>query len=211
VGVELDHVLIAVPDLADAGERLAENFGIASVEGGIHPGRGTGNRIVPLGQSYLELISVIDEASAGRDAFGRWVAANASGRGRPLGWAVRVDDLDAVAARLTLAIEEGSRHTPDGADLRWRTAGGDRATGERFLPFFIEWAAGTPHPGDTEVRHPAGELSIAGLELEGDGAALAGWLGGAELPVTVRAGTPAVTRVVLAGSAGQIFLDAETL
>ena len=202
---------IAVPDLADAGARLAENLGVASVEGGVHPGWGTGNRIVPLGDSYLELVSVIDPELARENTFGRWVAANMIGRGRPLGWAVRTDDLDAIAARLGLTPEPGSRETPDGRRLSWRTAGVGRAAEAPLLPFYIEWGEGTPFPGRADVGHLAGALTIARLEVEGDPAALAAWLGEHSLPVAVRQGDPAVRRIVLGAPAGEIVLDATTL
>ena len=52
---------------------------------------------MPLGDTYLELIAVVDEAEAAASAFARWVL-EAEGGFQPLGWAVRTDDLDAVAA-----------------------------------------------------------------------------------------------------------------
>src|SRR5438132_3854521 len=72
--LDLDHVLIAVADLASAGREIETRHGLASVEGGRHPGWGTANRIVPLGEAYLELIAVSDEAEAAQSPFGSWVA-----------------------------------------------------------------------------------------------------------------------------------------
>ncbi|HEY8778025.1 MAG TPA: VOC family protein [Gaiellaceae bacterium] len=73
--MELDHVLIAVGDLAAAAHEFEVEHGLASIEGGRHPGWGTANRIVPLGKSYLELVAVVDQDEAARSDFGRWVAA----------------------------------------------------------------------------------------------------------------------------------------
>ena len=73
--MQLDHVLIAVAELRAAGLEIEERYGLMSVEGGHHPAWGTANRIVPLGDSYLELIAVVDEAKAGQNAIGRWVAS----------------------------------------------------------------------------------------------------------------------------------------
>jgi Glyoxalase-like domain len=67
--LELDHVLIAVADLANAAREIEARHGLASVEGGRHPGWGTANRIVPLGETYLELIAVIAGAEAARSPF----------------------------------------------------------------------------------------------------------------------------------------------
>jgi glyoxalase-like protein len=205
--VELDHVLIAVTDLAAAAQELEARSGLASVAGGRHPAWGTANRIVPLGGSYLELIAVVDPAAAG-SVVGRWVAGGASRPGRPLGWAVRTDDLDQVARRLGLPVQAGSRVTPTGEVLRWRSAGIDRAAAEPSLPFFIQWAAGTRLPGQAAIADPAAPAAISML-LRGDPGRLAAWLGHHALPIVVRAGSPAVAAVVLATATGDLVLSAE--
>ena len=56
--MELDHVLIAVADLAAAAREIEARHGLASIDGGRHPAWGTANRIVPLGDSYLELVAL---------------------------------------------------------------------------------------------------------------------------------------------------------
>ncbi|HEY8839814.1 MAG TPA: VOC family protein [Candidatus Dormibacteraeota bacterium] len=50
----LDHVLIAVADLAAAAREIEARHGLASIDGGRHSAWGTANRIVPVGDSYLE-------------------------------------------------------------------------------------------------------------------------------------------------------------
>jgi hypothetical protein len=205
--VQLDHVLIAVADLGEAGRDIEARYGLASVEGGRHSAWGTANRIVPLGDSYLELIAVIDPARAAESAFGRWVAAAASSTPRPLGWAVRTFQLDEVARRLDLSVHAGSRTTPDGVQLRWRSAGLDQAVAEPSLPFFIEWAPQTQFPGRADVHHHAGTARIVRLVLDADLARLAGWLGDHHLPIVVRAGKPAVSAIVIAMDAGEIVLS----
>ena len=49
--MKLDHVIVAVSDLATAARELAALHRLDSVVGGRHPGWGTENRIVPLGES----------------------------------------------------------------------------------------------------------------------------------------------------------------
>jgi hypothetical protein len=207
--VKLDHALIAVTDLAVAARELEGRCGLASVEGGRHPDWGTANRIVPLGTSYLELIAVVDRAAAAGSGVGRWVASGASDLGRPLGWAVRTDRLDDVARRLGLTVRGGSRMTPSGELLRWRSVGIDQAAAEPSLPFFIEWAAGVRLPGTTVVAHPAAPAAISRLLLEGDPDRLAAWLGNHALPTAVRAGRPTVAAVVLSTARGEVVLGAE--
>ena len=207
VALELDHVLLAVADLATAAEGIEARHGLASIEGGRHPGWGTANRIVPLGEAYLELVAVVDEAEAAQSAFGRWVAAAHPLLPRLLGWAVRTHGLDDFARRLDLTVAAGSRTDRNGQHVRWRLAGIEQATAEPSLPFFIEWGHGTPLPGRAPVSHRAGAVQLATLRLDGDADRLAGWLGAHRLPVTVRPGTPAVASIVLTGAAGEIVLD----
>ncbi|HEX7264002.1 MAG TPA: VOC family protein [Candidatus Dormibacteraeota bacterium] len=204
--MELDHVLFAVTDLAEAGRDFEFRHGLISIEGGRHAAWGTANRIVPLGGSYLELVAVVDPTKAGETVFGRWVESRASVSGRPLGWAVRTPDLDEVARRLNLSVQTGSRTTPSGDELRWRTAGVDQVVAEPSLPFFIEWDAKTPFPGLAAVSHRAGNARISRLVLDGSSSRLAEWLGGDQLPILVNEGKPAVTAVHISTDSGEIVL-----
>ena len=201
-GLALDHVVLAAADLDDAAHELAARHGLASVAGGRHPGWGTANRIVPLGDAYLELVAVADEDEAARSVFGRWVASRRAAPFAPLAWAVRTPELDAHAARLAIEVAAGERARPDGTTLRWRLAGVAEAAAEPSLPFFIEWGPGAALPGSTDVRHPAGDARIERLALSGDAARLADWLGGAQLAVTVRPGAPELLGVALSGGSG---------
>jgi hypothetical protein len=90
--------------------------------------------------------------------------------------------------------------------LRWRVAGMEQAAAEPSLPFFIEWEPGTPLPGRATASHRAPGVRIAELHLDGDPDRVAAWLGAHELPITVRAGAPALTGIVLAGAEGEIVL-----
>jgi hypothetical protein len=200
-------VLLAVTDLAAAAREMEERHGLSSVEGGRHPGWGTANRIIPLGETYVELIAVVEPVEAAGSAFGSWVAAGATHEGRPVGWAVRTDDLDDVAGRLGLAVDAKSRKDASGRTLRWRVAGIEEAAADPSLPFFLEWGDGTPFPGRAPVTHPAGAVQIASLQLDGDRQRLADWLGSHRLPITVREGGPAVASVILSSADGEFTLD----
>jgi hypothetical protein len=205
--VQLDHVLIAVTDLGAAGLEIEERYGLTSVEGGNHPAWGTANRIVPLGDSYLELIAVVDTDNAGQSSIGRWLASAASSTLRPLGWAVRIAQLDEVAQRLGLLVHAGSRTTPGGDEVRWRSAGIDQAAAEPSLPFFIEWGPKTKLPGRAEIHHAAGAAKIARLVLTADAGRLTSWLGDHQLPIVVSAGKPAITAIHIAVDGGEIILS----
>jgi len=201
MSVAVDHLLVATADL-DAAAAVAERLGLPVAAGGRHPGWGTANRIVPLGDAYLELVAVVEPAEAATSGFGSWVAAAPPG---PMGWAVRPGDLGATASRLGLHPVPGARAAADGRTLRWRTAGVERAAMEPYLPFFIAWEPGTPFPG----AGGAG-IEVERVDLRGDAGRLAAWLDGAALPVSVRPGPAAVERIVLRPAARPVTIDAGT-
>lgn len=176
--MRIDHVLYAVADLEAGATRFEEDLGLESLPGGEHPAWGTANRIVPLGPDYLELIGVADPDIAASSEFGRAVLDAGD---RLVGWAVATDDIDAVAARLGLKLQRGSRARPDGVRLAWRLAGvADALRSNGALPFFIQWdGPSVLHPGGD----PSAPAGISWVEVGGDEAALRAWIGGAELPV----------------------------
>jgi hypothetical protein len=203
--LRIDHVLFAVDDLDIAHREVERRFGLRSIEGGRHPAWGTANRIVPLGDTYIELVAVADPDIAATTVFGRWVAAGHPGR--PLGWAVRTDELDAVVERLGMPIAAGSRQTPAGDVLRWRSAGVPEAAAEPALPFFIEWAAGSAFPGAAAVDHPGGGATLKRLSFTGDADRITAWLGDDDLPIDIEPGVARPARLVLARPGGDIQFD----
>jgi hypothetical protein len=201
----IDHVIYAVDDLDAAGAALAEREGLASVPGGRHPGWGTANRIVPLGESYLELIAVVDAEEAETSVFGRAVLTAVTEERPLVGWVVATDDIEAVARRLELEVERKSRSRPDGSTLSWRLAGMELAMETGAFPFFIEWE-GKPEdrPGAAGVEHDADPEGIAWVEVSADEERLRDWLGDAEVPLRITEGDPAITRAAIATSGGEL-------
>ena len=200
----IDHVILPVRDLAAEGSRLQARFGLVSVEGGRHPAWGTANRIVPLGDAYLELVAVVDSDTASRSAFGRWVASAIPGR--PLGWAVRTDSIDAVGQRLGQPVVPGSRVDPRGALITWRSVGLEIAVCEPGLPFFIQWGDGVRLPGDAAVRHRDGPVRLKLLSVAADQERLADWLGDHDLPIAVTG--PSGARVItLTGGQADVTIE----
>jgi catechol 2,3-dioxygenase-like lactoylglutathione lyase family enzyme len=144
--MRVDHMLLAVRDLTAATDGFRQGLGLDARVGGSHPGRGTHNSLVQLGTAYLELIGV-DDASLPRGQELAHFLADGDG---PLSFALAVDDLAAASQTLTargLRVDpprDGSRRTPSGVLLRWRSAnirpgpGGPVADAPE-LPFLIEW------------------------------------------------------------------------
>jgi catechol 2,3-dioxygenase-like lactoylglutathione lyase family enzyme len=203
----IDHVLFAVRDFAETTARLSAEFGLEAVEGGRHTGWGTANWIVPLGASYLELIGVLDPASATGNPFGRRVQQVIAEGGGPFAWCVTPADFDATVVRLELESGSGSRRRPDGVTVSWRMAGLDVALADPSRPFFLDWqVAPQDHPGRAVGGHRVQPEGIAWVEVRGDEAAIRTWLGDDELPIRVRPGPPAVLAVGIATQEGEIVL-----
>ena len=203
--IELDHVIVAVGDLAAAAERLERDFGLSSVEGGRHRGLGTANRIVPLGRSYVELMAVVDEDEAQGSVFAQLVRATRA-RGDRLGAVcLRTDDIAPIAQRFETPAVPSGRVRPDGSELRWELAGLEQAIATPGLPFFIQWHAGPDElPGAAPVEHRSGATGIAWVEIGGDEQTLRTRVG-EDLPeLRFAGGDPGVRRVGLATRDGEL-------
>jgi hypothetical protein len=208
--MRFDHVILAARDLQAAAERLWRDHGLASVVGGRHAGWGTGNRIVPLGSGYLELIGVVDRAEAETSEFGRLLLGQLDEKGDHLrGWCVTPNDFDATVSRLGIEVTSGSRTRPDGVVLSWRSAGFFDAMRDPSRPFFISW--GMPddlHPGRMEAEHRVQPTGIDWLEVSGDFAVVRQWLGDEQpaLQVGVRPGDERVLAVGIGTEGEEIVL-----
>lgn len=206
--LEIDHVVYAVRDLDAAAERFRRDLGLDSAAGGRHAGWGTGNRIVPLGDSYVELISVIDAEEAEGTAFGRSMLVFLEGGDRPWAFVCRTDELDTVAERLDLVTESGSRTRPDGRVVAWRGAGLEDPQRDGSLPFFIEWRLESRdlYPGRMPAAHDVRVRGIAWVEVSGEAARVVDWLGGADLEIRVVDGPPALRSFAVATADGELVV-----
>ncbi len=206
--LRIDHAVYVVPDLEEAAARLREDHGLDSVVGGFHPRWGTGNRIVPLGTEYVELMAVVDRGVATATDLGRKVLQIA---GRGSGWfalCLGDDELEATAARLGLSVEAGSRTRPDGEVVSWRGAGIEDPGRTPDLPFFIAWDGPVGvHPGAAAIDHPSGASGISWVEVVGDEDRFAAWTNHADLPVRFRSGEPpGLGAVALRTPLGEVVL-----
>jgi len=159
----LDHILLGCSDLDSGINFVEKHTGVRAAFGGVHPGRGTRNALLSLGEKhYLEIIAPDPLQSGVPDHYGLQKLTEP----RLVGWAAHPGDLDAFAIRLGTAglafdgPNPGSRKRPDGRLLQWKTLNlKDDHSG--LLPFFIEWSADTVHPS---VDAPAG-CSMSGFGL----------------------------------------------
>jgi hypothetical protein len=180
----IDHAIIAVTDPASWAEHLNARAGLTAVPGGRHEGTGTGNWIVPLGDAYLELMTVVDAVEAQNNALGRWVIDQTRYGDRLAAVCLRTDAIDEIADRLGRAPESMARRTEDDAELRWRLVGLDAALSAEQLPFFIQWdTEDGQHPGRMPAEHTNAPSGIPWIEFGGDQQRLADWLGEHALPI----------------------------
>ena len=127
--LHLDHVLIGVRGLEPAASVFADRLGFTLTPEGVHPGRGTHNRLAVFAREYLELIAVRDAAEGVfRPSLNRFLES-------PEGlymFALGTDDLDgAVPALRSRGVRvsdpvAGARAGGDGAPgYTWRAAAVD--------------------------------------------------------------------------------------
>lgn len=200
--LQIDHVIVCVPDLDRAAESFLKRYGLKSSGGGRHAGLGTANRIIPLGESYLELVTVLDRRAARANPFGMWATVMIEENSmRPAGLCFRTENLRSVTGRLGLKPVEMSRTTPDGVELRWQTAGLEQ-TLTRGHPFFIQWDIEmADHPG----RGIQGQGPIEQVVISGRADELRSWIG-AEVGVVAVDGHPGIVSVTIGMPSGLIEL-----
>ena len=192
----IDHVIVPVHDLDVAG-RIPEfeaKHRATTVEGGRHPAWGTANRIIPLGDTYLELVAVEDRETAGRsclramdrfchprtaarlgrsngrDRRGRTKARPAR-RCRVLGWHPEErSSAGAASVSTSQCVSPDSRSSSSG-----------------------EMASPCLEPPRSTIR--AASARLKSLSVAANQENLAAWLGDNDLPIIVigPSGTPAVT------------------
>jgi glyoxalase-like protein len=178
----LDHILLGCNDLDRGIDLVEESTGVRPAIGGVHPGRGTRNALLSLGERrYLEIIA----PDPAQSEIAHYPQLRAMTDPRLIGWAVHPLDIAAVARQLRenkvefKGPDEGSRKRPDGRILNWKTINlADDRHG--LLPFFIEWSADSVHPSKDAPAHchleyfeilndDPGELALAlkriGLDL----------------------------------------------
>ena len=206
--MRIDHVVLGSRDLEATAERFLSEHGLASVEGGRHAAWGTANRIVPLGDDYVEFLAVVDRPVADKSRFGRFLIDLTAQGDRWFTVCMADDDIDGTAARLGLAVEPGVRRRPDGTEVRWRGAGLEDPKREPWLPFFIQWQVPPDaYPGRMRADHAVETRGIAWVEMAGDEERLRSWLGNDLPSIRVRGGgEPGISAVGLATDAGEIVL-----
>jgi hypothetical protein len=152
----VDHLVWFCPEL-EAGEKyFEERLARAPAYGGVHPGLGTRNSLLSLGEgTYLEILAR-DPAQEKGNLEGELAAIQGCGLYH---WAIAGVRLEEIAARAREAgfdaseIVSGARTGPDGQTLAWRLVGLRNHEFGALVPFFIDWG---------RSRHPSADAPRGG-------------------------------------------------
>ena len=188
--LKVDHLVFATPDLSAGVAQVERLLGVKAVQGGQHPGGGTRNALIRLGEgSYLEIIG--PDPDQPKPLRPRRFTIDDLKAPRLVTWAAKSADLETVVANAKKNgvelgfIQAGSRKRPDGVLLSWRLTVSPELTGDGLVPFFIDWGK-TSHPAANLPKdcslvalravHPdakriQAELSALGLKLRVDAGA----------------------------------------
>lgn len=190
--LRLDHLAISAGRLADGVAAVEAALGVPMAGGGQHAAMGTHNRLLGLGDLYLEVIAVDPDAVA--PARPRWFDLDQfAGPPRLTNWVVATDDIDAALAAgppgwgAVMQLERG--------DYSWQMAvpPQGRLPFDNACPALIHWQ-GTLHPAPVLPDHG---LRLARLTvLHPDADALAQALGLNDPRVEFVTGPAGLTAVI---------------
>lgn len=183
----LDHLAVSCSELASGAAAVEMALGVPLQAGGQHPDFGTHNRLLGLGEDYLEVIAI--NPGAPPPARPRWFDLDRfAGPPRLTNWILRCESLEAALEALGPGF--GAPVSLTRGDLRWRMA----VPGTGVLPFdncapaLIEWETPPPVARLKEQGARLAGLTVVHPEAE----ALAAMLGTVldDARVTYAAGLP---------------------
>jgi len=197
---ELDHLIVASPDLEEGIAHIEALTGARAVAGGPHPGMGSHNALLTFDHTtYFEVIA-IDPNQPDPKRPRPFDLDNAVGP-RLAGYAIHPapgESLEQVAEQMrTVGIDPGqvmsmSRVKPDGDELHWRltnTPGPRPAVAT--VPFVIDWGGGSS---------PAASLpsmgSLLSLQVTNPDGAIRSALDSLGLAIQTVDGAPGLVAVV---------------
>jgi Glyoxalase-like domain len=173
----IDHIIIGVNNLEKAAKHFSQNLGLTVSGGGIHPTGGTANRIIVIGDTYLELIAIHALAEAQQSMLDRLAIHEGY-----LNFVLASNDIEADSHAMTsrgipiLGPSAGSLRTDDGRTRGWSRTHIERPDLAQQYPFVIQhdssgeerrfrlagWATPPEHPlGATQVR--SATIAVADL------------------------------------------------
>ncbi|MBS0421060.1 MAG: VOC family protein [Proteobacteria bacterium] len=185
----IDHLLWGVPHLGEAIASFEALSGIRATPGGEHPELGTHNALLSLGKRcYLEIISARPNARCHDNPLLKTLQRLSAPA--LIAFAANATDLGPVATAIgamgytSQGPFPGSRQTPAGPLVHWKTLMTGGHPFAQAMPFFIDWLD-TPHPQTTSA---AGACLERLFLVSPEGNALAAVMQQLGLDVRVRSG-----------------------
>lgn len=147
---QIDHLLYGTKDLNQGIAYIFQLTGVKPVIGGSHPGLGTHNALMGLGNDiYLEIIAPDPKQEVERI----WMDLDQLERPKLFRWAATTGDAQQVrnqglSADIDIGnVRSGSRYKSDGNLLEWTLSDPNVNLGDGLIPFFIDWGVkGNPTP-----------------------------------------------------------------
>lgn len=170
--LRFDHLAVSALDLTEGVAAVEQALGVALAGGGQHPYMATHNRLLGVGDLYLEVIAADPVQMA--PAWPRWFDLdNFQGAPRLTNWVACCDSISAAVAAspaevgIPVALQRG--------EYRWQMAvpADGKLPFDGCFPALIEWA-GTLHPARAlpdrgvrlqrlEIAHPQAQALNAAL------------------------------------------------
>jgi len=201
--LRLDHLAVSAETLAAGVGVVEAALGVSLAGGGQHPHMATHNRLLGLGDIYLEVIA--PDPAAPRPAWPRWFDLDHfTGAPRLTNWVAACDDLAAETAAsppgigVPLALARG--------DYRWQMAVPDNGQlpFDGAFPALIAWQGSTPARALPDAGVRLTRLEVVHPQAEALTAALAGRLN--DPRVVIKAGAAKALRACFATPKGARWL-----
>jgi Glyoxalase-like domain len=152
--MRVDHLVWYCPDLEQGEAHFARLTKTQPAYGGVHPGEGTRNALLSLGDlTYLEILA----RDPDQDANALDPELRALREEGLYHWAVGGVDLERVrenalsAGLASGSVVTGGRALPNGGRLEWSLFGIRNHPFGALVPFFIDWG-NSQHPAKTAPR-----------------------------------------------------------
>jgi len=165
--LEIDHIVLAVPNLNDAIKYFKEQLNVTPFMGGKHVGQGTHNALLGLGDPsqklYLELLAIDPEDHSTYETYPMGITKNLSSPYLS-SWCLRctnrdIESINEEMKKISEEFQHGEvrkmqRKTTSGEILSWKIAINHETilVSKGQIPFLIQWDNLADHP-TTRLSH----------------------------------------------------------
>ncbi len=168
----IDHIIIGVHNLEQAATQFSQKPGLAVSGGGVHPTGGTANRIIVIGDTYLELMAVYNPEEAQQSLLDRLAIHEGY-----LNFVLASSDIEADSNAMIhrgipiLGPTPGSLRAVDGRTRGWTRIDIERPDLAQHYPFIIQHdSAGEERRSrlagwTTPPEHPLGALQVRSVTI----------------------------------------------